>query len=719
MDFKNIIERIVASLQKITGVSERGTQIALSIIIILMLNFAAATCNMRCDLTGSGTYSLSKKSKEVVRGLQENMKVKVFFSENLPAQHTMVYRYLTDILNEYDYYGSRNFSFEIVPEKDLEQEAADYGIQPVQSQEFAGDQTTLRRTYMGIVIQHADLIEKINALTSTAGLEYELTSRMEKMASKINALLELEKPITVRLYHDSRLAPLGIRGLDSLEQTVRESVEASARVNYGKLVFEAVDTASLQDTEKTAAEYGLRRVQWKAGRTATGTAMPAGQGLLSIVMLNGERFRVIPLELAPSLFGNYTLNGLDGLEESLNDGVSLLLSGSTRIGYLAGHGTVDINDNQTKEGGAVFREILSDIYELVPVDLSQSDVPSDISVLVINGPKGGFSDIELYRLDQYLMAGNSAIIFADRFEEIQPTGNMSMFNQGRPIVLPVTTGLEDLLAAYGVSVEQNIVLDESCAKVNAGQMITDYQVLPIILKDGFSKKSSITKYLNSAAFFKASEVSYDAENLKEKGIDATALISSSKESWIMNGQVDFNPFTIGLNRPADEELKPFALSVKLSGKFKSFFMDKDIPTEGGFAGRLISEQKLNETIGSGTTQIIVTGTSQIARSGFILDARQILAGGGQEGEVYSNELLIHGMIDELSGKDYIIEMKSKSLAYNPIDKTSDNARFVLKTINIAGAPIIVIIAGLFVWRYGLKRRKYIFEKFNTEDNSEH
>lgn len=716
MNFKDITRRVVDSLQKTTGISERTTQFILSLIIILLINFSVATCNMRCDLTSGNSYSLSEKSRDVVRNLKENMKVKVFFSENLPAQHSMVYRYLMDILNEYDYYGNRHFSFEVVSEKNLEKEAADYGIQPVQSQEFSGDQTTLRRTYMGVVLQHADLIEKINALTSTSGLEYELTSRMEKMASKINALLRLEEPVTVRLYYDSRLRSLNIKGFDNIEETVRNSVEASARQNYGKLVFESIDTAFEVDVEKTALSYGLRRVQWKAGRDAAGKMMSAGQGILSIVMFDKDRFRIIDLELAPALFGGYFVRGLDDVEDRINENLALLLGGNTRIGYLVNHGTVDINDSNTREGGAVLREILSDSYELVPVDLLVSEVPSDISVLIINGPKGNFQETELFRIDQFLMAGNSAVIFADSFEEIQPGRGMEMFNQGQPITLPVSSGLEEMLAAYGINVGQNIVLDENCAKVNTGQMIMDYPALPLILKSGLSPKSAITKYLNSAAFFKASSIEYDKDDLKEKELELDVLVSSSKNSWLMSGQIDFNPFTIGLSPP--EQLESYPLSVSLSGKFSSFFKGKDKPVDGRVSGIVSTEQRFDETIGSGKTRIILTGTSQITRSGFLLDSRQILAGSGDEGEVYSNELLLHGMIDELSGKTHVIEMKSKSLAYNPIDKTSDSGRFVLKTINIAGLPVLIVITGLIVWRRNTERKKRIKTKFSGEGSSE-
>lgn len=687
------------------GSRQRNIQLVLTVVIILLINLAASTCNMRLDLTRAGSYSLSEKSRSIVGNLKERMKIKVFFSENLPVQHAAVFRYLTDLLREYDYWGNRNFDWELVPEKNLEQEAADYGIQPVQSQEFENDQTTLRSAYMGLVIQHADLIEKINALTSSSGLEYEITSRMEKMNARVSGLLQLKEPIKVRLYYDSRLKALPISGLDSLAESVSEAVEAASAQNYGKLVFEAVDTAAGVDIDAVTADYGINRLKWRAG-----SSYPAGEGLLNIVMLNGGRFRLINLGLAPTLFGGYVITGLDGLEDALHEGAMFLLGTNTRIGYVTGHGTVDIQDNRTREGGAVFSELLSDSYELVNVDLSSGELPAGISVLIINGPKTAFSEEELFMLDQYLIAGNSLLLFLDSFEE---TGMQEGFMSGSGAE-PVSTGLEDMLQSYGIAIGKNIVLDESCAKVSMRQSITDYPALPIILKSGFNKKSVVTKFLNSAAFFKASALEFDKDALKERRIDAEALVSSSDNSWLMTDNIDFNPMLMEMNKP--KELAKYVLCAELSGRLESFFKDKDIKALSN--ERITSVERLDATPASADSSLIIAGTSQITRSGFILDSRQVLSGIGAEDEAYSNEILLHSMVDRLAGNSYIPEMKSKSLAYNPIDRISSRMRVALKFLNIAGAPIITVAAGLILWRRRMNKKRLLQKHFAANASNE-
>ena len=58
---------------------------------------------------------------------------------------------------------------------------------------------------MGLVLIHGDLIERIPTITSTDGLEYELTTAIQKLNNKISALLSLPEKIQVRLFFSSSL----------------------------------------------------------------------------------------------------------------------------------------------------------------------------------------------------------------------------------------------------------------------------------------------------------------------------------------------------------------------------------------------------------------------------------------------------------------------------------------------------------------------------------
>jgi len=289
------------------------------------------------------------------------------------------------------------------------------------------------------------------------------------------------------------------------------------------------------------------------------------------------------------------------------------------------------------------------------------------------------------------------------------------FMGGEPAVIPVDNGLDDMIGFYGIKVHKNIVLDKNCTKVNLGTMISDYPLMPMIEKRALNRESVITRYLKSALFFKSSSVEPD-EKLKGKGLESSVLVSSSPESWLMEGRMNLNPMF--MNASGGTEFKSYPLAVIVSGKFESFYRGRDILAPAGrdakAKGALSAQSRLDSTVDSGKSEIIVVGSSDITSSGFINHSRRILSGGGS-GDAYSNDILLHSMVDYLAGNSYIPEMKSKSLDYNPLLKTGDDTRFLLKVINIGFVPLCVVLTGLVVWRRRLSRRRSIEAKFAGED----
>lgn len=721
--FRRAVSRVRAGGKDPGPERTRAIQLGLTIVIIILINLAGLTLNFRCDLTRNDTYSLSDRSKEIVSSLKENLKVKVLFSKDLPAQHMSIYRYLIDMLEEYDYYANEYFSYEVVGEKELEKQAADYGIRPVQSQEFDNDQVKVRRTYMALVIQQSDVVEKIVAITDPTGLEYNITSLMQKMSGKIDGLLRLEKPIQVLFFMDSALKALPIDGIDTLGDRVGEAVAKCNTANYDKLRLQVIDPSADKDAAASAGRYGVARLNWKAGADRTGKFIPAGEAYLGIVLRSGDKAERIELSVAPTLMGKNVITGLDKLQDRINDAVGNLVSANPRIGYSTGHGEVDLNDQQSPQGGALLKQVLSDVYEIREVDLTKEDIPADLGLLIVNGPRKEFTEQELYRIDQFLMKGKGVIFFLDSFNEIN-MGRQNMFG-GQPMVLPVNTGLDPLLGFYGVSVDKNIVMDASCARAPVAGAVKDIYYVPIIRKAGFDQDSVITRFLRGMVFIKASSVRADDAKIKERKLASIDLVATSDESWQMTGQINFNPLLM-IPPENKNEMKKQVLALLLSGRFESYFKGKEAPRPpdaGGAAPKeTFSVGKMDATVPSATSRIILVGTSEITRSGFLMNSRRILSSamgtGEEQDRVFSNGFFIHSMADYLLGNSFVPEMSSKSLDYNPIDKTGDTTKIILKSLNIAGVPLFVILAGLLIWKQRSRRRKGIQEQFAAEARHE-
>lgn len=112
--------------------------------------------------------------------------------------------------------------------------------------------------------------------------------------------------------------------------------------------------------------------------------------------------------------------------------------------YVVGQGEpspVDSSDT----GYLKFGSILGQNYvQLAPLTLAgDSDVPSDCNLLIIAGPQQRFSDSQLTKIDHYISRGGRLLVMFDYYSVGQPTG------------------LEDVLARWGVNVGGDSVQDRS------------------------------------------------------------------------------------------------------------------------------------------------------------------------------------------------------------------------------------------------------------------
>ncbi len=677
-------------------VSDRKHQWILNIVIIVLINLVGATLYFRVDLTGNNAYSLSKISKKVVSSLEDPLTVKVFFSKDLPAPYNSVYRYLSDLLEEYAQAGNRNFRFEFVDVEKNREMAADFGVRPVQVREIKNDRVSTRSAYMGLAVVHGDLIESIDSITEAEGVEYRITTLIQKMNGKIDALLKLEKPIVVTLYASGGLPISGIHGIS---EKVGAVIQKSNTRNYNKLEFHYVDPDVDKHALDVADVYGLPRLKWPAFTTMEGKAVGPGEGMIGIVVEHGDRFETIQL-LSRTILGQFTVAGIDDLENRLNSAIDNLIAVNPKVGYITGHGERDLANQ--KDGAATFRELISDMYELKTIDTTKEEIPTDIQTIIVNGPRGSFTDEELLKIDQFLMNGKSALFFVDSFNEIQPEGQ-NMFMR-EPLVLPLATGIEKLLARYGIVLNRDIVLDRNCYQTNMrGMGDQSLYFAPIIDEKGLNRENMITRYLKRIILLKASSLLIGDDAASPGN---SALVSSSSQSWLMKGRISYMPWS--MNIPPDAQMSKHILAVLHSGNLTSYFSDKEIPVKKDAAAAkapVTSENLLKRSLKP--AKIIVVGTSEITTPSVV----------DKEGKT-PNAVLLHNMVDYLSGNYDIPEMRSKGLELNPVRETGDTAKLVLKIFNIAGLPLLVVLAGLVIWKLRINRKKKIMRMFSKEAGDE-
>jgi ABC-2 type transport system permease protein len=704
------------------------------VIAVLLINMAGMTLFFRADLTEGNVYSLSEASRRVVSTLSEPLTIKVFFTKNLPAPYNNTERYLHDLLKEYGNHGNRHFNYrfyDVSPEEgDTGQEAREnqalagnYGIFPVQIQAVEKDEIKFQRAYMGLVIIHGDLLERIPTVTGTEGLEYVLTTTMQKLNNKISALLRLEGKIGVRLFLSSSLekvAPyMRLNDLPRLPETIKGIVGKLNEKHYGKLHFEFLDPSKDPKISEAAEKYNLMKLKWPS---LSEGGIEAGEGTIGLVMDHGEKVAVTPLIRAirlPLVGTQYEMADSQGIEEIISGNVESLIDIHEEIGYLASHGAVNLypsaadpRGGQIREEARNFRNLVSMNYTIKPVNLKEEPIPDSLNCLVLGGPKEPFEDHELFEIDQFLMRGKSLAVFLDRFHEAMPPAQGTARGMG-PAVAPLETGLEKLLAHYGIRIRNSYVMDENCYKqrlpahLGGGEQAIPFA--PLIKSEFINRDFGFMKNIKGLIVFKASPLEADRERVRDMNLKAHRLFSSSDQSWEMTGRIELNPMLIQPPSSRDA-MKSLDLAYVIEGGFESYFAGKPVPerpspgdaSEAEDPGADNSEGALSKIEGEG--EILTKGRPGkillIASSEMIKD--NLMDEGGRA----PNAMFVLNLLDYLNGREEIALMRSKEQRFNPLIESGGGTRTFVKAFNIAGLPSLVILFGVGVWlrRHSRKRK---------------
>ncbi|MBK9332159.1 MAG: GldG family protein [Ignavibacteria bacterium] len=167
-------------------------KLAVIIGIIVVINVISKRVFTRVDITKNSSFTLSPISKDIVSGLDDNLLIKAYFSENLPAPYNNLRRQVQDILDDYRSYSKGNMNYEFLNPtssgdgegNELDQEAQKFGIQPVQIQAMDNDKLEVKRAYLGLALLYEGKQEVIPVVQNADNLEYEITSLIKKMTTK-------------------------------------------------------------------------------------------------------------------------------------------------------------------------------------------------------------------------------------------------------------------------------------------------------------------------------------------------------------------------------------------------------------------------------------------------------------------------------------------------------------------------------------------------------
>jgi ABC-type uncharacterized transport system involved in gliding motility auxiliary subunit len=315
---------------------------------------------------------------------------------------------------------------------------------------------------------------------------------------------------------------------------------------------------------------------------------------------------------------------------------------SPKIYFTAGHGEKSLDDGG--EGG------LSDVKDVLTKDndtlatwesLGKSDVPADADLVVVAGPRTAFLAPEAKALDGYLSRGGHLLLLLD---PVFPA----------PAAPPPDLGLGELLKAWGVKLDDDIVVDPGNALpfIGAETVYANHFGSQEIVDPLASAKTAVIFPLaRSVAGATASHA----------GFSAVTLVETTGDGW---GETDLTHLS-EVRKDGKDVAAPVSLAVAVA-------RGKEVAAKGPGADE--------------AARMVVVGDSDFVANA---DLRNV-----------ANANFFLNAVHWLLGSENEIGIAPKTPEQTTVTLSASQLRRIL-WLSIAGIPGIAILAGILVW---VKRR---------------
>ena len=712
----------------------RRSVIFTTVLVVLnlaLLNawvFPLPARGLRLDLTEQKEYSLSRTTLDLLNNLQEPLLIRGYFSEKTHPKLAPLVPSIRDMLEEYEIASGGMVQLEIVdPAKDPEKEAEanqTYGIRPSPFQVAARYETSIINSYFDILIRYGDqnvvlnfrdLIEvqysRDDLYVRLRNLEYDLTSSIKRVVygfQSVGAVLAaLDTPAELTVYVTPAMLPEWLVDVPATIEKVAQDIvsESNGKFTYTVVDPDAPDSpVTRQDLYET---YGLQPFAV--------SLFSAESYYLHMVLQIGDQSELI----YPS--GELSEADVRTAIESTLKRVSPGFLQVVGIWTPPAQPTQDMfgQMQQPLSSWQQLQESLRQEYEVRNVDLSTGQVPADVDVLVIVAPQA-MTDKDRFAIDQYLMRGGSVVVAAGSYGI-----TVDQFS-GWLALEPLEGGLSDVLASYGIQVEESLVLDlqNEPFPVQVARQVGDFQVQEIqaidypffvdVRSDGMASDSAIVSNLPALTLNWPSPITIDEE--KNAARQVTVLLQSSPHSWTRTDtNIQPNLEIPDLGFPVGAEQKSYPLAVSVQGVFESYFKGKPSPFgEDAFAEQATEAGAAQEPI-PGTIEaspesarLIVIGSAEFVDDVVFSISSNLM------GDRYLNSLkLMQNSVAWATEDLDLLNIRARGTYARVFEPMRENEQSFWEGANYAVALIALVFVGT-VWNARRKSEEPIQLTMNNE-----
>lgn len=665
----------------------------------------------RIDLTQDGTYSLSEPTERILAGLDEPLLIRGYFSDKTHPELAPLVPQIRDLLDEVRVHGRGKVRVEFVDPSesdDAKREAKErFGIDPTPLRFSTQVEKSVVNAYFNIAIEYGDqhavlgLDDLISVRVLDVGdieitlknLEYQLVKTIKKTVSDFSSVDALFASTASKVQLTAYLTPSTLPdNWKAAPDKLQKVVDKLAKQAGGKLEYKTVEPKTEAEMQDLFRRYGLRPY----------SDLLSGQVYYFHLLLQvGDRLvRIIP----PQDLGDAEL------EASIKEGLKRAAPGFTHVVglvtpaapppmMLEGMPPQQIPPPQSFRA---LHDALAESYEVRDVQLA-APVPDEVEALVLAGP-AALDDKAAQHVDQFLMRGGALVVLGGRYRIAQAPGIA---------VEKVNTGLETLLAKWGITLGDELVMDQKSdsfpvpedRQLGNGLVVRELHQLPypfFVKLDGdqLASSSAITSGLAGAVMHFASPVKAEAKvGDDQRKVDV--LLRSSSGAWTTTStNVQPEPRVHGkLGFAVPKATSVQTLAVAVTGGFTSAYAkpapdksagdkpvgDKPVGDKPA-ADQAATDERAERLLAHSPpdARVVVFGSSVFATDDIFNLARQLDADFAA-----ANLELVHNAVDWTLADTDLLQIRSRNTAARALT-VEPEARDRWRTINIAIALLGIL-----------------------------
>lgn len=714
---------------------------------LLAANFVGANVwlgqlpQLRIDTTAGAQYSLSEVSQQQLNRLQEPLLIRGYFSANTHPLLAPLVPQLQDLLKEYQVAGRGKVKLELVDpttDAELEQQAnQQYQIEPVPFQVADRHQSAIVSSYFHVLLQYgsehkvlsfSDFIDvkaqgEADLQVMLRNPEYDISRQIKQLQAKYQTggdlLAQLPGTVTLNAYA-SPTAQLPAQ-LQTLMQELPQ-VLAQMRGQHDKqLPMQTQDMADQSVLDRISNSFGAQPMVLDL--------MEPQPFWFFLTLQQGERELAIPLSDLSKTGAERAIKAtlqrfVPGLEQTV-----ALVTGTAAAGGYTGAGSTFTQ----------LSDLLGTELNVLNEDLSDGKVAAEADVLVLLAPKD-LTDKQVFAVDQFLMQGGTVIAATSPYDV-----NLSQRSLG---LTQVQSGLQDFLAAHGLSIEQTLALDPQhstlpvpVTRQSGGFSFQQMAMLPYPyfadLRPGnfAAEQQNAQEQQNRQAILgdlpqltvpwaspiKISAGQKQSDTAAAPALQYQTLLSTSAASWRSNS-LDVMPAISSdgqVSYPGDQGSASAAtVAVLVSGEFSSLFKDKPHPLRADAQQQKTADGEQTESTADNTAKALNdTGLLQksapgarliLVSSNSMFSDQAMQLAGSSNGSMYLNNLqLLQNMVGFALADTELASIRSRAQFNRTLPALSLESRSFWEYANYGFALLLLgLLFGAERWLHARKKARY-------------